>query len=244
MGTRPHRWHDGGRHPVALDAGRRTRNALGRRDAALLARGLSREVALRRRARLAGDVRGARPVLSRSGTTDRRRGRAGAAGARPARQPVPHAAAPADVQPRASSSGGPTSAGIAMWSQPSAKNSVAYRGRAVCCRNDTCAPVCPVGAKYSPDFTWNALRASRRVELVPRTLVRRLVVEDGSNRIARAEAVRRDRGGTNGSPRAFPCTDVRRRRGIRVEPASAAVVAERALPTAESRTGRGWSANT
>jgi len=91
------------------------------------------------------------------------------------------------------------SAGIAMWSQPSAKNSVAYGGRAVCCRNDTCAPVCPVGAKYSPDFTWNALRASRRVELVPRTLVRRLVVEDGSNRIARAEAVRRDRGGANGS---------------------------------------------
>ena len=38
-------------------------------------------------------------------------------------------------------------AGIAMWSQPSAKNSVAYRGRAVCCRNDTCSPVCPVGAK-------------------------------------------------------------------------------------------------
>jgi quinoprotein glucose dehydrogenase len=87
------------------------------------------------------------------------------------------------------------SAGIAMWSQPSAKNSVAYGGRAVCCRNDTCSPVCPVGAKYSPDFTWSALRASKRVELIPRTLVRRIVVEDGSNRIARAEAVRRDRGG-------------------------------------------------
>ncbi len=95
------------------------------------------------------------------------------------------------------------SAGIAMWSQPSAKNSVAYGGRAVCCRNDTCAPICPVGAKYSPDFTWNALRASRRVELIPRTLVRRLVVEDGSNRIARAEAVRRDRGGAAGSPVQF-----------------------------------------
>jgi quinoprotein glucose dehydrogenase len=88
------------------------------------------------------------------------------------------------------------SAAIAMWSQPSAKNSVAYGGRAVCCRNDTCAPVCPVGAKYSPDFTWNALRASKRVELVPRTLVRRLVVGDGSGRIVRAEAARRDRGGT------------------------------------------------
>ena len=92
------------------------------------------------------------------------------------------------------------SADIAMWSQPSSKNSVPYGGRAVCCRNDTCSPVCPVGAKYSPDFTWNALRASKQVELVPRTLVRRLVVEDGSNRIVRAEAVRRDRGGAAGSP--------------------------------------------
>jgi glucose dehydrogenase len=91
-------------------------------------------------------------------------------------------------------------AGIAVWSQPSAKNSVAYGGRAVCCRNDTCSPVCPVGAKYSPDFTWNTLRASKQVELIPRTLVRRLVVEDGSNRVMRAEAVRRDRGGGSGAP--------------------------------------------
>ena len=94
-------------------------------------------------------------------------------------------------------------AGIAMWSQPSAKNSAPYGGRAVCCRNDTCSPVCPVGAKYSPDFTWSRLRASKQVELIPRTLVRRLVVEDGSNRVARAEAVRRDRGGAAGSPVQF-----------------------------------------
>ena len=98
------------------------------------------------------------------------------------------------------------SASIAMWSQPSAKNSVPYGGRAVCCRNDTCAPVCPVGAKYSPDFTWSRLRASKQVELLPRTLVRRLVVEGASNRITRAEAVRRDRGGSGGSPIHFRAT--------------------------------------
>ena len=95
------------------------------------------------------------------------------------------------------------SAGIAMWSQPSAKNSVAYRGRAVCCRNDTCSPVCPVGAKYSPDFTWSALRAAKRVDLLTRTLVRRLVVEPGSNRVVRAEAVHRDGGGGAGTPVEF-----------------------------------------
>lgn len=76
---------------------------------------------------------------------------------------------------------------IPMWSQPSAKNSVAYRGRPQCCRNDTCSPVCPIGAKYSPDFTWSALRKSKRVELVPRTLVRKLVLDD-AKRVSHAVA--------------------------------------------------------
>jgi glucose dehydrogenase len=81
-------------------------------------------------------------------------------------------------------------AGISMWSQPSSKNSVPYGGRAQCCRNDTCTPICPIGAKYSPDFTWSALRRSKKVELLTRTLVRRLEV-DGSKRVVRALAVRR-----------------------------------------------------
>src|SRR5689334_4181806 len=61
-------------------------------------------------------------------------------------------------------------ADIAMWSQPSAKNSRPYDGRAECCRNDTCTPVCPTGAKYTPDVTWDRLRAAKRVTLYPRTL--------------------------------------------------------------------------
>ena len=35
----------------------------------------------------------------------------------------------------------------------------------------------PIGAKYSPDFTWNALRKANRLRLVPRTLVRKLVLD-------------------------------------------------------------------
>jgi choline dehydrogenase-like flavoprotein len=81
---------------------------------------------------------------------------------------------------------------IPMWSQPSAKNAVPYRGRPQCCRSDTCAPICPIGAKYSPDFTWNALRSSGRVQLMTRTLVRRLVRDRASNRITHAVAVSRD----------------------------------------------------
>ncbi|HJR36363.1 MAG TPA: GMC oxidoreductase, partial [Gemmatimonadales bacterium] len=81
-----------------------------------------------------------------------------------------------------------------MWSQPSAKNSVPYGGRPACCRNDTCFPVCPIGAKYSPDHTWTPLRASGRITLMPRTIVRRIDAEGDSPRITRALAVSRDGG--------------------------------------------------
>ena len=87
-------------------------------------------------------------------------------------------------------------ADITMWSQPSAKNSRPYDGRAECCRNDTCTPICPIGAKYSPDFTWQRLRASKRLTLHPRTLVRRLVLDPRGTRIASAQAVQR---GANGA---------------------------------------------
>jgi quinoprotein glucose dehydrogenase len=85
--------------------------------------------------------------------------------------------------------------GIPFWSQPSAKNSVPYRGRAACCRNDTCSPICPVGAKYSPDFTWNALRSAKKVALFTRTVVRRLNLERGGpgvTRVFQAAASPRD----------------------------------------------------
>ena len=77
--------------------------------------------------------------------------------------------------------------GIAMWSQPSAKNSVPFDGRPQCCRNDTCSPICPIGAKYSPDFTWRRLVQQKRAELHTRTLVRRLEVDE-RGRVTRAVA--------------------------------------------------------
>ena len=82
-------------------------------------------------------------------------------------------------------------AGIPFWTQPWARNTEPYRGRNVCQRCDTCA-VCPTGAKYTPDFAFDQLLADGRIELVTRTLVRRLAVEPGTDRIAVAEAVDRD----------------------------------------------------
>lgn len=77
-------------------------------------------------------------------------------------------------------------AGIAMWSQPSAKNSVPYHGRGVCQRCDTCYPICPTGAKYSPDFSFDALVRSGRIRLVTDTLVRRLHADARTGRITHA----------------------------------------------------------
>lgn len=82
--------------------------------------------------------------------------------------------------------------GVPFWPMPSAKNSEPYRGRARCCRHETCWPICPIGAKYSPDFTFDALEREGRIRLETGTLVRRLHAAPDSNRIERAEAV--DRG--------------------------------------------------
>ena len=82
--------------------------------------------------------------------------------------------------------------GIPWWGNPVARNSVPYRGRNVCARCDTCL-ICPTGAKYSPDFTFQELLSSKRIELLPRTVVRRLAPRQGRDEIERAEALERDR---------------------------------------------------
>jgi choline dehydrogenase-like flavoprotein len=79
-------------------------------------------------------------------------------------------------------------AGIPMWSQPSAKNSVPFDGRTVCQRCDTCSPVCPTGAKYTPDLTFDTLVKSGRITLTVNTLVRRLHADDRTGRITHATA--------------------------------------------------------
>ena len=55
--------------------------------------------------------------------------------------------------------------------------------------------MCPIGAKYSPDFTWNKLRAANRVTLYPRTLVRKLVLDERTKKIVSAEAMQAKRSG-------------------------------------------------
>lgn len=86
-------------------------------------------------------------------------------------------------------------AGVAMWSQPSAKNTVPYDGRGGCQRCDSCYPICPTGAKYSPDFTFDKLTAPKRITMLTHTLVRRLHADEKTGRITSASANTTD--GTN-----------------------------------------------
>ncbi len=77
--------------------------------------------------------------------------------------------------------------GIPAWTNPVAKNTMPWRGRSVCQRCDSCN-ICPTGAKYTPEFTFRRLAEAGRIRLVPRTLVRRLRVAEGSERIEGAVA--------------------------------------------------------
>ncbi len=81
--------------------------------------------------------------------------------------------------------------GIPFTTTPQAKNTKPYDGRAQCIRCNTCS-ICPTGARYSPDFTFQRLLAGKNFTLHHRTLVRRLVLDDAKSAIAAAQAVSRD----------------------------------------------------
>lgn len=75
---------------------------------------------------------------------------------------------------------------------PSARNTRAYNGRPECRRCDTCTPICPTGARYSPDATVRDMLANKQITLHSNTLIRRLLLDSSSNRVAAATGVRVD----------------------------------------------------
>ena len=110
--------------------------------------------------------------------------------ARSALRRLPDAGAAALVQPGAAARLG-REVEHPLRPNPVSKNSQPYRGRNVCTRCDTCT-ICPTGARYSPDFTYQQLLAEKRIELHDRTLVRRLELGPEGDRVAAAVAVNRD----------------------------------------------------
>lgn len=72
---------------------------------------------------------------------------------------------------------------------PQAKNTVAgYNGRSICLRCGTC-DICPTGAKYSPDFTFERLLSQKKIELHDQTLIRKLLLAPGKTSIQAARGV-------------------------------------------------------
>lgn len=82
--------------------------------------------------------------------------------------------------------------GLPFYGAPRALNTRAYDGRSECQRCGTCT-MCPVGARYSPDFTFKRLLASKKFRLHDQTLVRKLVLHDTGNHIVSAEAAHAER---------------------------------------------------
>ena len=81
--------------------------------------------------------------------------------------------------------------GIPFQATPQAKNTKPYDGRSQCMRCGTCE-ICPTGAKYSPDFTFQRLVQEKKVAIHERTLVRKLVLDDKRPTVVAAEGVRVD----------------------------------------------------
>ncbi|NNF28136.1 MAG: GMC family oxidoreductase [Gemmatimonadetes bacterium] len=85
--------------------------------------------------------------------------------------------------------------GTPFWANPVARIvepfAAADGSRGVCRRCDTCN-ICPIGAKYTPDLTFDWLEATGRIRLLPRHLVRRLELRAGTSRVEAAVAVDRD----------------------------------------------------
>jgi quinoprotein glucose dehydrogenase len=85
--------------------------------------------------------------------------------------------------------------GLKFNALPTARNLTPADGRGSCCVFDTCGDVCPSGARYSPDFTFRQLIERKQIVLHDRTLIRRLVLEEGKPQVAAATGVHDERPG-------------------------------------------------
>jgi quinoprotein glucose dehydrogenase len=84
--------------------------------------------------------------------------------------------------------------GLQFSPLPMSRNvSAPFDGRGACGVYDTCGDVCPTGARYSPDYTYQQLIAAKKVTLHDRMLIRKLVLADGRDTIAAAHGYHQDR---------------------------------------------------
>ena len=117
--------------------------------------------------------------------------------------------------------------GIKFWSTPQAKNTVAgYGGRGQCQRCNTCE-ICPTGARYSPDWTFKQLIATKKIQLHDETLIRKLVLDDAHRADCRGSW---GETGRHRQPGRVSRPHVRRRVRLLLERASAPAFGQLAVP--------------
>ena len=83
--------------------------------------------------------------------------------------------------------------GLKFSPLPMSRNLAPFGGRGACGMYDTCGEVCPTGARYSPDYTYQQLIAAKKVTLHDRMLVRKLELNANDDRIAVARGYHQDR---------------------------------------------------
>ncbi len=86
--------------------------------------------------------------------------------------------------------------GIPFMACPLARNTRAYDGRPECQRCNTCV-MCPIGARYSPDYTYKQLLTRKNIALHDQTLIRRLIPHDQNSSIVAATGASEARPGEN-----------------------------------------------
>jgi quinoprotein glucose dehydrogenase len=83
--------------------------------------------------------------------------------------------------------------GLKFSPLPMARNLTTWGGRGACSLYDTCGDVCPTGARYSPDYTYQQLISAKKITLHDRTLVRKLVPHETNSTIVAAHGVHQER---------------------------------------------------
>ncbi len=82
--------------------------------------------------------------------------------------------------------------GIPFYGAPRAVNTRTYDERPECLRCGTCT-MCPIGARYSPDFTYKQLLRAKKIRLHDQTLIRKLIPHDARNTITAALGAHADK---------------------------------------------------
>ena len=69
-------------------------------------------------------------------------------------------------------------AGLRVRTSPHARNSIPFQNRPPCCGNNTCVPICPIGAKYDASVHARTAEEAGRARILDQAVAYRVQVDD------------------------------------------------------------------